>query len=244
MNGLHRHPPAARVTGASAVAAAVVAFVGTHFALSHPLRRPFVAVIGERGFLGLYSVVAFITLGLIVWTYRTAPITPALWTVGDGLWAIASALMLLASILLMGSLIGNPALPNPGTAAVSPNEARGVFAVTRHPMLWSFAIWGACHVLIFPVAKNIAVALGVIILSLAGAALQDRKKEALEPVRWRAWEDRTSYWPFGAIARGRARWGGFQAHALVGGLVVWLAATWAHIPLAGWPAGIWRWLGG
>ena len=27
-----------------------------------------------------------------------------------------------------------------------------------------------------------------------------------------------------------------------GGLVVWLVATWAHIPLSGWAAGIWRWL--
>jgi hypothetical protein len=30
--------------------------------------------------------------------------------------------------------------------------------------------------------------------------------------------------------------------ALAGGLVLWLAATWAHIPLTGWPVGIWRWL--
>jgi hypothetical protein len=31
-------------------------------------------------------------------------------------------------------------------------------------------------------------------------------------------------------------------HALGGGVVLRLAATWAHIPLAGWPASIWRWL--
>jgi hypothetical protein len=31
-------------------------------------------------------------------------------------------------------------------------------------------------------------------------------------------------------------------HALLGGLVVWLVATWAHIPLTGWHAGIWRWI--
>jgi len=41
---------------------------------------------------------------------------------------------------------------------------------------------------------------------------------------------------------GRARLGGFGLHTLAGGLVVWLAATWAHIPLTGWPACIWRWL--
>ena len=91
-------------------------------------------------------------------------------------------------------------------------------------------------------AKNIAVALAIVILSLVGAALQDRKKERLQPVLWQSWEAKTSYMPFAAVADGRARLGGFGMHALAGGLVVWLAATWAHIPLAGWAAGIWRWL--
>ena len=31
-------------------------------------------------------------------------------------------------------------------------------------------------------------------------------------------------------------------HAFAGGVLLWLLATWAHMPLAGWPAGIWRWL--
>ena len=38
--------------------AASVAFVGLHFLLSHPLRKPVVARTGERGFIGIYSLVA------------------------------------------------------------------------------------------------------------------------------------------------------------------------------------------
>ena len=45
------------------VMSAAIAFVGTHFLLSHPLRAPLVARVGEKGFLGLYSLVAFATLG-------------------------------------------------------------------------------------------------------------------------------------------------------------------------------------
>lgn len=223
------------------VALTAALFVGTHFALSHPLRRPLVAAVGEGAFLGIYSVVAFATGALAVWTFLAAPTTALLWPVGDGLWAVVTLAMLVAAVLLMGSVVRNPALPNPGPAAPLP-EARGVFAITRHPMLWSFAIWGACHVLVYPVAKNIALAVPIIVLSLVGAALQDRKKEELDPVRWRAWEAQTSYWPFAAVAQNRARLGSPGAHALGGGVVVWLAATWAHIPLAGWPAGIWRWV--
>jgi uncharacterized membrane protein len=221
---------------------AAIAFVGTHFLLSHPLRAPVVRRTGERGFLLVYSLVAFATLGWLVVAYRAAPATASWWPVGDGLWAVASAVMLVASVLLLGSLIGNPALPTGGEPARAPGEAKGVFAVTRHPMMWAFALWGVAHILIYPIVANAVLAGAIIVLALAGAALQDRKKERLQPDVWPAWEARTSYWPFAAIAAGRARFGGFRPHDLAGGLILWLAATWAHIPLAGWAAGIWRWI--
>ena len=230
------------MTDAMMVVAASVAFVGTHFLLSHPLRRPIVARIGEGGFLGVYSLVAAATLGWVGYAYWTAAPTEMLWSVGDGIWAVVTIVMLVASVLLMGSLIGNPALPDPTGRTQAPAEARGVFAVTRHPMLWAFALWGACHIVVYPVAANIVVAGSIIVLSLVGAALQDRKKERLKPEVWRDWEARTSYWPFAAIAQGRTRLGGFRPHDIAGGVVIWLAATWAHIPLAGWAAGVWRWI--
>lgn len=229
------------MTGSMTVLAAAVAFVGTHFILSHPLRQPLVNKIGEKPFLGLYSLVSFLTLGATIRAYLAAPTTAHLWAVGDGLWALATVLMLIASILLLGSLIRNPALPG-ATANAATAPARGVYGVTRHPMMWAFAIWGAVHILIYPVEKNIIVAVAIIVLALGGAALQDRKKAALDPQGWEAWESRTSYWPFVAIAQGRAKFGGFGGHALGGGVVVWLVATWAHMPLTGWAAGIWRWL--
>ena len=221
------------------VLAAVTAFIGTHFLLSHPLRAPIVRRIGERGFLGLYSLVAAVTLGWVIVAYRGAGPEQPLWPVDEDHWIIVTVLMLAASILL----IGNPALPSPGTPGAAPAEARGVFAVTRHPMMWSFALWGFSHLLVFPIPSNIILSGGIIMLALVGAALQDRKKEALQPERWRAWEARTSYWPYAAVASGRARLGGYRPHDIIGGVVIWLAATWAHGPLAGMPAGIWRWIG-
>src|SRR5260370_34409575 len=95
----------------SAVAAAAVAFVGSHFVLSHPLRRGLVSALGETGFLGVYSVVAFVTLGWLIAAYLKAPLTAPLWPVRDGLWAVANVLMLIASMLLMGSLTRKRVLP-------------------------------------------------------------------------------------------------------------------------------------
>lgn len=224
------------------VAAAAGAFVGTHFLLSHPLRAALVRGMGERGFLLLYSVVAFVTLGWLAHAYRASPAEPLWWGQGDALWAVATVVMLVASVLLTGSLLGNPALPSGGKRAVAPAAARGVFAVTRHPMMWAFALWAGVHVAVYPIAANAVLAGAVALLALVGAALQDRKKERLQPDLWPAWEAKTSYWPFAAIAAGRARFGGFRRHDLAGGVVIWLAATWAHGPLAGWAAGVWRWV--
>ena len=228
--------------GIGSVALAAIAFVGSHFLLSHPLRAPLAGRIGEGPFLLVYSLVAAVTLGWLALAYRAAPATALLWPVGDALWAVASAVMLVAAVLLMGSLVGNPAMPNPTGRAVIVGEARGVYAVTRHPMMWAFALWGLVHIAVHPTAANIVLALSVIVLALGGAALQDRKKRRLQPDVWPEWEARTSYWPFAAVAAGRARLGEFGGHALGGGLVVWLAATWAHVPLAGRAAGVWRWI--
>ncbi|KQT32078.1 MFS transporter [Sphingomonas sp. Leaf412] len=221
---------------------AAVAFVGTHFLLSHPLRAPMVARLGERGFLGVYSLVAFATLGWLAVVYRAAPAGTPLWPVGDGLWAVATIAMLVASMLFLGSLVRNPALPDPGAATRPVPEAHGVFAVTRHPMMWAFALWGLSHILVYPDPSNVVLCLAVIVLALVGAHMQDRKKAALQPDFWPEWERRTSYLPSAAIVRGRARIGKLGMHTIAGGVLVWLVATWAHVPLAGWAAGIWRWI--
>ena len=52
------------------LAAASAAFVGSHFAMSHPLRAPLVATVGEKPFLGLYSLVALATFASLRLTYH------------------------------------------------------------------------------------------------------------------------------------------------------------------------------
>lgn len=222
--------------------AAAVAFVGSHFLLSHPLRAPIVARIGEGPFLGVYALVALATFAWLTLAFRAAPAGAALWTVGDGAWIAGTALMLVASVMLVGSLIGNPALPNPTGHVAPPPEPRGVFSVTRHPMMWAFALWGVTHILVAPMPADVVLAGAIIVLALVGAALQDRKKEWLQPETWRAWEAKTSYWPLAAILSGRTRFTSAGVVPVLGGVALWLAATWAHQPLAGFGAGVWRWL--
>lgn len=224
---------------------AAVAFVGTHFLLSHPLRAPIVGRIGAGPFLGLYSLVALATFIWMALAYRAAPPQNIAWGVGEIGWAVATVAMWLASVLLVGSLIGNPAAPDPTGVKRPPAKARGVYAITRHPMMWAFMIWGVVHILIWPTPANSIVAGAVVILALFGSLAQDKKKQQLMGADWAAWQACTSWIPFVALAGGRTRWSNAipGIGVLLGGAALWLAASWAHIPWAGIPAGVWMWLG-
>ena len=220
--------------------AAAAAFVGTHLILSHPLRKGLVKRLGAMGFQGLYAVVA---LGAMVWmvnAFRAVPADAApLWN-GTGTigWSVASLLTLIASVLLIGSLRGNPAMSDPRAGVMVAPPVRGVFHVTRHPMMWSFALWAAAHALVAGTPRVLILAGAIAMLALVGAALQDRKKAVLLGSDWRRWETRTSFWPHpgGLVRTGAGTW--------LAGIVLWIAATWGHLPLAAVPAGLWRWLPG
>ncbi|WP_033073380.1 NnrU family protein [Sphingopyxis sp. MWB1] len=220
-------------------------FVGSHFLLSHPLRAPLVAQLGEGGFRIVYSIIAIATLIMLVQAWRGVPAEVPLWAVGDPLWAVATAIMLFASILFMGSLIGNPALPTPAAPKIAQAAPRGVYAVTRHPMMWAFALWGLAHAMVVPTPSQFILSGAIALLALGGSAGQDHKKARLMGDCWRHWSARTSFMPFGRQLSGITPWGDTipRGHALFGGIALWLAATWGHGALGYMAAGLWRWLG-
>ena len=138
---------------------------------------------------------------------------------------------------MLGSLRGNPALPQTGAQVAANAKAEGVYAVTRPPMMWAFALWAAAHILVWPSPRTLIVAGAMGFLALVGAHLQDGKKRKQLGHAWSGWEAKTRYWPrLSGFAR--IGWGLWLA-----AVAVWHAATWLHVWLAGIPAGAWRWAG-
>ena len=227
--------------GYASLVAACASFVGTHFLMSHPLRPRLVTGLGNGGFLGFYSLVSLSTFGWMVWSWRQAPASDYYWQPGDLIWAIASLLTLFAAVFFAGSLIGNPALPSPEVdevegrklAAKSPT---GMFLVTRHPMMWSFALWGVAHILVAPRIDSFIFVGSIIFLALVGARAQETKKERALGTGWVTWESRTSYFPrLSQLSRiGWRLW--------VAGIAMWLTVTWAHNFFGPYSAGLFRWL--
>jgi len=223
---------------------ATIAFVGSHFAMSHPLRLRMIGALGEAGFQGAYSVISALLLLWMIVAWHWASGLP-LWIAPGPWWVIASAVMLAASILLVGSFVRNPAFPHPGAGKRPVRPASGVFAITRHPMNWAFALWALVHLSLWWSPRNLVVAAGILVLAIGGSVGQDRKKRAALGESWRLWEARTSFVPFVALAQGRARWA--QAApgwiAGLGGLALWLAVTTFHAATVSPLVWLWQSLG-
>ena len=217
------------------LALACLAFVGTHFLMSHPLRIFFIRRLGNNGFALVYSVVSLALFYWMIVEFGRAPKGPDYWPVGDLIWAIASVITLLAAVLFTGSFVRNPSLPG-APDAMAGQDPSGVFRVTRHPMMWGFGLWGIAHILVGPRIDNFIFAGSIVFLALVGSRAQEIKKAKLSGVEWEAWLRRTSFLPrLSALPKaGPGPW--------IAGIVLWVLATWVHpyIGIAG--AGIFRWI--
>lgn len=213
-------------------------FVVSHELLSHPLRAPLVARLGEKGFAVVYSLVALASFGSAVQLWRQMP-KEKLWDTPAGAYGPALAAMLVASIFFVGSVSS----PNPAMMPGVRGEPKGLQRITRHPMMWSFAIWAGVHIVMTADPRTIVLATGVAVLALFGTMMQDSKKKAQNP-SYAAHMARTSHFPFLAILGGRQPWRALWPGLVpvLGGLALWFAILWAHPMLIGVPAAGWSYL--
>jgi uncharacterized membrane protein len=180
---------------------ATAVFLLTHFVPSTPLRPALVGAIGEGRYRGLYVLVAFATLGWMVWAYVHAPAQEALWT---PLRHLPLIVMPFSLILVVGGLVKhNPTAVGAERMLRQEEPARGMIRITRHPFMWGAMLWAAVHVLANADPKSTVFFGGFLILAGLGTVLIDRRKRALPD--WPRFAERTSNVPFLAIAQSRNR---------------------------------------
>jgi uncharacterized membrane protein len=186
------------------LALATLVFLATHFVSSTPVRRPLVEAMGEKAFLGAYSVVSFVTIGWMAWAYLRAPYQP-LWLVpGVKLWPLVVmpfSLVLVAA----GVMTKNPSAVGQAAALKTDDPARGILRVTRHPVMWGIALWAAVHLLARGDVASLVFFGGFLVLALAGTALIDARKADTLGEEWARFAAVTSNVPFSAIVEGRNR---------------------------------------
>jgi uncharacterized membrane protein len=111
--------------------------------------------------------------------------------------------MLPAFVLFVASVMGR----NPTAVGGGPLDAEpcGIQRITRHPMLWSFAIWAAVHVLANGDSASLVFFGAFLVTALAGMLSIDAKLARRDPAGWAKLAAATSILPFGAVASGRNR---------------------------------------
>ena len=184
---------------------ASVLFVGSHLGISStPLRRWIVGIVGEKLYIVFYIAITICTLSYFIWVYGAIPNYEYFWTPDPSLYWIPKLLVPIACVLLLGGfMVPNPTTIGMAASARSPDPARGVVRVTRHPFLWAVILWGFSHLVTNGDKVSVLFFATFIVAALVGGVLLDRKKAQQLGDTWPGFADKTSNIPFVAIISGR-----------------------------------------
>src|SRR5271157_943770 len=193
-----------------AIALLALLFLGSHLVISSRAVRPrLIAMVGERAYPGVYSIVALATFIPLVLAFAHHKHSGALlWDLRDvaAVRWLVWLLMLLAFIVFVASFV----TPNPGAMGASSDleasRARGILKFTRHPSFIAFSIFGIAHTLMNGFVGDVIFFGSFPALSIIGGLHQDARKEAQLGASYKMLENSTSFFPGVALLQGRQHW--------------------------------------
>lgn len=211
---------------------AACAFVGVHLLPSTPLRGGLIKLLGDSGYLAMFSVAAGAALIWYAAAYSAAPYRE-LW---PALHYVPLAVMPFAMILLVcGYTTRNPMAVMQEKHFHATDPAPGILKVTRHPIMWATALWALSHVAANGDQASLIFFGGLAALALLGMPLMDHRRAEALGSAWGPFALTTSAIPFAAAIQGRAKPRlseiGWWRIAL--SLALYASALVAHGPLLG-----------
>jgi uncharacterized membrane protein len=181
---------------------ATAVFLATHFSSSTPLRAGLFTALGEKAYLGLYSLVSLAALGWMIWAYIRAPYE-GLW-VGDEFKVWVVVLMPVSLVFIVaGGMTPNPSAVRQENLIGSMGEPRGILRITRHPIQWGIALWALLHLIARGDTASVVFFGGFAVLAILGTVLIDARKNRTLGASWQRFASVTSNFPFWAILQGR-----------------------------------------
>lgn len=193
------------MTGWTQFALAYAIFLLAHMIPARPaLRRRLAGWLGERAYLAVYSLVSLL---ILAWLFAAAAGAPllVLWHAPGWSYATLPLVMLAACLLVsFGAFARNP-FSIAGRADGFDPERPGIVGLTRHPVLWAFALWAGFHVLVTGTLAHTLLFGGFAAFALAGMLALDRRAKRLAGDDWPHLSRRTSLLPLGALIRGNWR---------------------------------------
>ena len=175
--------------------AAALAFVLGHVVLSSlAVRKHLEKLFGAKPYPGIYSLLAIGAMYWLVAAYRAAPYIELFRAPPWTRW-IPNIVMPVALIFFFGSLTTR----NPTGVAQEKfvsAEPTGILRITRHPMLWGFALWGLAHMTTNGDIASLILFASMAILSIVGMLHIDSRRKVTLGEAWIPFAEKTSLVPF------------------------------------------------
>lgn len=215
------------------VLAIALFFVAHSVPSIRPLRARLVEVLGERGYLGIYAMVSVSATFWIIVAATQVPYVE-IWPMSPaGLWVPNVAMPVAVWLLVTGLTTPNAMSIRIRAASFDPARP-GVIAVTRHPILWSIALWGISHMV--PngdVGSLVLFGLATAFCFFGCVVLDVRWRREYGPEGWAKLAGGTSVIPFVAILAGRAGmpWRDIVGWRLAATVLAYLVLINLHAPI-------------
>jgi uncharacterized membrane protein len=186
---------------------AAAVFLGMHVLISGTRLRDVIAgAIGERAYMGLFSLASLAAIVWLVIAFNHANGSAddrQLYNLGVGVKHLAIPVVALAFFLgIQGLLAPNPTSIRQEGAVAKEGTIHGVVRITRHPFLWGVALWAAFHVAANGTLAAVIFFGTFLVLSVVGTFSIDAKRKRKLGVAWTEFASKTSNIPFGATLRG------------------------------------------
>ena len=163
----------------NALLAASSAFFLLHMLPATPLRPRLIGVAGEFVYAAIFSIASAAAIWWMVSSFNAAPYGDKLWVAPAAWLWLKAALVLFAYILIVGGVATpNPSAPGGDKVLEKGNAASGIYAITRHPLMWGIAIWAIAHMISQPNLRGFVFFGGFAATALIGSYLQQRRKRA------------------------------------------------------------------
>jgi uncharacterized membrane protein len=213
---------------------AALIWIGIHLGIAGTgLRARVAGMLGDGGFRAAFALVSIAAIIFLILSYNRAPIL-LLWYPANWLRAVLIAVMLPAFILFAAAIVAPSPTSIPGgwKPVAMP---QGIQRITRHPMLWSFALWAGVHMIANGDIASLIFFGSFLLTALAGMPSIDAKVARRRPVEWRPYAAASSIIPFAAILQGRNRLVPREIGwtVPVTGALVWIALLLLHPYLFG-----------
>ena len=215
---------------------AAAVFVVSHLVLSaRGLRASMIERFGKLAFLAVYSMIALAAFAWLLIEFIGAP-REYLWAAPTWVRHLPMGVMAIVAIFIVaGYSAPNPTAVGLDQLARVDEGPKGIFRVTRHPILMAITLWALVHVPASGQVSGMVIQVSVGVLAIAGMFQIDRRKARELGEAWTRYREQSSLIPFAAIVGGRQRfvfseigWGRVAA-----GLALYGALLLAHPVIIG-----------